>query len=303
MLNKIIAVLSPTLERRHFVEEIKRTEQILNEDTLTPYRDLVEAKMFQGNKPFKTGSVIKINSLVAKHMGNRTGANFVEVTAMVLSNMSAGFETFERIADHTIKGTVMDKVGLSYRKATLIQVLGLMDFVCSYSRMVLLYTLGKEVKNFKSEATMPEPFTKAEIKYLETHAENWARCLKIFSQPMVKIMATIDTVPDIVYDPNKEAAVLAQVGTRVDPLSLNYVPVVSDVIMFFGLRYVEKKALRYKKAEADRKALELRIAQYRAAATGNPDAVTDKLIIATEDELRAVNYEIAQMRKKMGLDE
>lgn len=303
MLNKIVEVLAPTLEKRHFIEEIQNTQRILDTETLAPYRATVEAKLFTGPRPFKSNQVIKFNTLVAKTLPKNANLNFVETVALVLSNVSAGFEQFERIASHTIEGTVMDKLGLSYRKATLLQVLGLMDFLCYYSRMVLLYTFGKEVKNFKSQAGMPEPFSPAEIKYLEKHAENWARCLKIFSQPMPKILATIETVPDIVYDPAKEAAVMAQVGARLDPMGLNYVPVISDVFLFFGLRYAEKRALRYLKAEADKKALELRIAQYRAAVMDQPDAVTDKMIIAAEDELRELDYELKQMRKKMGIEE
>lgn len=303
MLNKIVEVLAPTLEKRHFIEEIQNTQRILDTKTLAPYRATVEAKLFTGPRPFKSNQVIKFNTLVAKTLPKNANLNFVETVALVLSNVSAGFEQFERIASHTIEGTVMDKLGLSYRKATLLQVLGLMDFLCYYSRMVLLYTFGKEVKNFKSQAGMPEPFSPAEIKYLEKHAENWARCLKIFSQPMPKILATIETVPDIVYDPAKEAAVMAQVGARLDPMGLNYVPVISDVFLFFGLRYAEKRALRYLKAEADKKALELRIAQYRAAVMDQPDAVTDKMIIAAEDELRELDYELKQMRKKMGIEE
>jgi hypothetical protein len=302
MLNKIVEMLAPTLDRRLFIEEMQNTRTFLNDHTLGPYRATVEAKLFTGARPFKTPQVIKFNSLVARHLKKYSNLNFVESTALVLSNLSDGWETFERIASHTIEGTVMDKIGLSYRKATILQVLGLIDFVCNYSRMALLYTFGKEVKQYKSEAGMPEPFSNAEIKYLEKHAENWARCLEIFSQPMAKIMATIDTVPDIVYDPSKEAAVMAQVGARLDPLNMKYVPVISDIFLFFGLRFAERKALRYKKAEADKKALELRIAQYRAAVMDQSDAVTDKMIIAAEDELREVEYDLKKMREKMGID-
>ncbi len=303
MIKKIVELLSPTLEKRLYLEEMQNTKRILDEQTLAPFRDLVEAKLFVGPRPFKTPQVIKFNSLVARNVPKHSNLNFVETTALVLSNISSGWEQFERIANHTIEGTVMDKVGLSYRKATLMQVLGLIDFTAQYSRMVLLYTLGKEVKNFKSQAGMPEPFSKKEIKYLEKHAENWARCLKIFSEPMPKILATIDTVPDIVYDPTKEAAVIAQVGARLDPLNLNYVPIVSDMFLFFGLRFAEKRALRYLKAEADKKALELRIAQYRAAVLEQPDAVTDKMILAAEDDMRELEYDLAKMREKMGIDE
>lgn len=303
MLTKIIEVLAPTLEARQIHEEIANTRKIIDTETLAPYRSVVEAKLFVGPRPFKTPQVIKINSLIAKSLPTYKNQNFVEIIAMVLSNISSGYDQFERISDHTIKGTVVDKLGLSYRKGTVLQLLGLMDFISNYSRMLLLYTFGKEVKHFKSQAGMPEPFSASEVKYLEKHAENYARCLQIFSQPMVKIMATIETVPDIVYDPSKEAAVLAQVGNKLDPLRMGYVPVISDVIMFFGLRYAEKRALRYLKAEADKKALELRIAQYRAAVLNQPDAVTDKMILAAEDDLKQLNYELKEMRKKMGIDE
>lgn len=301
MLEKILAVLAPSIERREFMEQVEHTRDILNKDTLEPYRTLVEAKLFQGNRPFKNHSIIKLNSLVAKRTGV-TKVNFLEYTATVLSNISTDYEVFERMVDNTMKGTVIDKLGLTYRKITLMQVLGLIDFITTYSRTVLLYTLGKEIKNFKAEANMEEPFPKAQIAYLEEHAENFAECLKIFSEKMTKIVAVIDTVPDIVYDPAKEAAVQAQLGNRADPLKLGYVPVISDIFLFFGLRAAEQKAYRYLKAEQDRQCLELRIAQYRAVAVGKPDAVTDKLIVETENELRLTNAKIAKMRAKMGLD-
>lgn len=301
MFKKLIEILSPTIERANFMAEIADTKRILNEDTLAPYRTIFEAKLFQGPRPFKTAPVMKINALCAKHFG--PGKNFIEATSLVLSNLSSGWDSFEKIADITVKGKVLDKVGISYRQASIIHMLNLMDFFCNYSRMVLLYTLGKEVREFKSLAGTPEPFTKGEIRYLEQHAENWGKCLEIFKEPMPRIMAVIDTVPDIVYDPKTEGAVRAQVGNRVNPLNMGFVPIISDVCLFFGLRYAEKKAKRLLRAEAERKALELRIAQYRQAVLDKPDAVTDKMIEVAEEEVRDLSFEIHEMRRKWGIEE
>ena len=301
MLKKILAVLGPSLERQNFVAAIADTKNILNDQTLAPFKTCVESKLFMGNHPFRTGPVVKLNSLVARHI--RGSTNMIDTNCKVLSNLSAGWETFERIADVTIKGKTLDKVGISYRQGSILHMLNLIDFFCNYSRMLLLYTLSKEVREFKSMTGAPETFTKGEIAYLEKHAENWARCLEIFSNPMPKIMAVLDTVPDIVYDPKTEAAVQTQVGARLNPLNMGFVPVISDLFLFFGLRWAERKAKRLLKAEQERKALELRIAQYRAAAVGNPDAATDRLIEVTEEEVRDLNFEIAKMRKSMGVDE
>lgn len=296
MFKKLIAALAPSIERESFMEEVIGTKRILNEHTLAPYRLSVEEKLFTGNRPFKTTPVIRINNLVARHTDNRK--NFIEQVCIVLSNLSSGFEQFEKMAEITIQGKVLDKVGLSYRKATFLHLLGLIDFFCTYSRMILLYTYGKEIREFKSMSGMDEPFSKGEIKFIEEHAENFGRCLEIFRTPMTKILATIDTVPDIVYNPAQESAVRAQAGNRLDPLGLGFVPVISDVLLFIGLRVAESRALRYRKAEQDKKSLELRIAQYRAAVVGKPDAVTDSLIKATEDELRGIDMDIDTMRKK-----
>lgn len=295
-LKNFFAFLAPSLERSRIIETLGSTKDSLVTDTLQPYKDAVQFAGYQGPMPFKTAEVKRFNDRFRQETGTRT--NFVESTTLVLSGLVEGIPLLERAIENHFKGSAA-KLGLTYQKATLLRVISLMGFTGRYARRMLHYTYSKEVPAaFKGLDSTPA-FSKGEVKWLEDNAVAFARLIKIFAEPMPKILAKIENVPDIVFDAGKSDAVESVTGPRqLDPLGLGFVPVLSDVIWFFGSRWVEHQAKVLQEAREERATLELRLAQLRAARSGNADAATDKVIRVTEERLRSTNYDIVRLEKE-----
>ncbi|UQT03152.1 putative virion structural protein [Serratia phage vB_SmaS-Totoro] len=295
--------LVPNFERSRVLDELELARRQLIEETLPVYKDTAEQKVFPGPNPFKSVQVKRFNSVFMREASTRM--NMVEALARILSSMAEGMPELEKYVENSFKSNSVAKAGLTYNKITLIRLISLTEFFCQYSRRVLLYIYGKEVPAAsRDQAGMPEPFTKGEVKWLEDHLVNFARCAKVFAQPMRQILNTLDSVPDIVYDPDKETDVEATIGqAKVDPLRLQtgWVPVVSDLIWWIGSGIVEYQANRYNAAKEERVALELRLAQLRAARNGDNDAAQDRTIEITERRLRDLNYKLVNWEKEYGI--
>lgn len=302
MLSSVLRFLSPSLERSQIHEELNYVKTTLAENTLPQYKDIIDAKMWQGPSPFRTNDIKKFNNLIQSRTKQRD--NYLVITTRVLSNMVDGIPKLDKEFERAFSNKAIDVQGLTYSKAVLLRVMSLMGFVGDYARMLLIYTYGKETPAaFKNQSAVAEPFNKAQLRYLEEHAANFARCLELFSEPMVKIIAKIEQIPNLVYDPKSEEAVRAQIGGKVDPLNLGFVPVVSRVFLFFGMRYAEYQAKRYIKAKRDMDVLQLRLAQLRAAQSNNPDAALEARINVVQEQLKDAEMDVADMEKKLEINQ
>lgn len=293
--------LVPNFERTRVLEELELAKKNLVDETLPPYKTVVEAKVFVGPNPFKSSPIKKINNVYMREAGSRY--NMVTSLAMILSSVANALPELEKYVESSFKTSSVEKLGLTYNKISLLRVISILNFFSLYSRRVLLYTYGQEVPEWlRDHANTPQPFTRDEVKWIETHLVNFARVAKIFSQPMRQILNTLESIPDIVYDPERENDVESVVGkNKVDPLRLGFVPVVSDIIWFFGSAYVEHQAESFKKAKEERRVLEMRMIQLQEAMKGQADAAQDKTIQVTEQRLRDLNYKILKMERNYGV--
>lgn len=298
-IKNFFAFLTPTLDKGRIMETLENTKESLINDSLQPYKDAVQFAGYQGPMAFKTPEVKRFNDRFRQETGTRT--NYVETTTIVLSTLAEGFPYLEKAIENHFKGSAA-KLGLTYQKATLLRVISMIGFASRYARRVLHYTYSRETPAaFKGIDNTPA-FKAGEVKWLEENAVSFARLIKLFAEPMPKILAKIDSVPDIVFDESKVDAVESVTGPRkLDPLGLGFVPVISDIIWFFGSRWVEHQAAVLQEARDERAVLELRLAQLRAARDGNPDAASDKVIKVTEERLRNLNYEVVRLEKEYGV--
>lgn len=293
--------LVPNFEKTRVLEEFELAKKCLIEETLPPFKQIVETKTFLGSSPFKSPEIKRMNALYQRESGQRQ--NIIVSLTMIYSSLSENMNELEKYIDNSFKTNNVVKIGLTYNKIALLRVISLINFFTLYGRQFMLYTYGKEIPQWlKEHSAGPSPLTKGEVKWLEDHLVNFARCAKIFSQPMRQILNTLESVPDLVYDPNTESDVESQIGrNKVDPLRLGFVPIVSDIIWFFGSAYVEYQAKRYQQAKEMRRTLEMRLLQLKDAQQGKADAAQDKVIQVNEERLRDLNYSITKMERDFGV--
>jgi hypothetical protein len=299
-LKAFIAALTPSLEKGRVLDTVSTTKDMLLTETLVPYKDAVQYAGFTGPMPFKSNEVKKFNQLFQRE--TRSQKNFIEATTLILSGMAEGWPVLEKAVELQFKNSVTNKLGLTYQKATIMRVISLQRFAARYARRMLQYMYCKEVPAAFKNIGDTGSFSNGEVKWLEQNAMSYCRIMKIFANPMSKILSQIELMPDVVFDAEKEGAVTAVVGTdKLNPMGMGFVPIISDVIWFVGSRWIDMQAAELQEAREEAKMLELRLAQLRSARAGENDAATDRVIAVNMERLKEANYEVVKLEKKYGV--
>lgn len=300
-IKEFIVGLTPNLERSRIMDTLDSTKGMLINDTLAAYKDSVQYGGFTSPQPFRTSEIKKFNAIFQKETG--AGKNFIVGTSLVLSQLAEGFPLLEKVVNQQFKSSAMNKLGLTYQKATVLRLLSQIRFTSRYARRALHYMYSKETPSAFKQLDATPAFSPGEVKWLEENAVVYCRLIKLFAEPMNKILAKVESIPDAIFDVEKDASVEAVVGARkMDPLGLGFVPVISDIIWFFGSRWVEYQAAELEEAREERLTLELRLAQLRSAQNGENDAAQDKVIKVNEQRLRDVTYKVLKLSKDYGVD-
>lgn len=88
--------------------------------------------------------------------------------------------------------------------------------------------------------------------------------------------------------------------SKVDPLKLGFIPVVSHIWNFFGNMYVDWEYSRYEKAKKERRDIELRIEMLKQyEASGQPNARLESILDGYNRELTLLREKISQMESKV----
>lgn len=296
-----MAALTPSLEKGRILDTVNVTREMLLVQTLPAYKDAVQYAGFHGPNPFKSNEIKKFNQMFQRE--TRSQKNFVEATTLILSGMAEGWPFLEKVVEIQFKNSVINKLGLSYQKATVLRVVSLQRFAARYARRLLQYMYCKEVPAAFKNVGETGTFSNGEVKWLEDNAMSYCRIMKIFANPMSKILSQIELMPDVVFDAEKDGAVQSVVGSaKLDPMGMGFVPIISDVIWFFGSRWIDMQAAELQEARAEAKMLELRLAQLRSARQGENDAAQDQVIKVNMERLKEANYEIVRLEKKYGVE-
>lgn len=302
-IDKFVGLLSPSIDRSRILESIESIRTQLNNDIFPPYNEAALAKVFPSQDAFKDAHVRRYNGKFINAMGLTKGT-FVEVGARVYSEILNNLPVLEKRVADFFRGREVNRIAITYGQATFLRLISLINFSMEYGSMFLLYAYGKEFPA-STKAAFSEPFAPGDVKWVESKFDSWCKVMKLLANPIDQILYALEKMPDTVVDPETMAQVTQVTGPKaLDPMGMGFIPVLSPAIMFVIRNFYEYQALSLKRSEERARALELRLAQYRAfKANGNRDAANDALILKTEQRLRDLNYKIVKEKKAMGIEE
>lgn len=293
--------LTSSYERGRLLDSVASTREMLTDSTVPAYTEAVQFGAFKGLTPFKSAPIKNFNAMYMREVDRKH--NFISANAIILARLSDEFAELAVAVDKHFAARHNPTIAMTYQQITFMRLIEQVRFVARYSRRVLNFAYMCETPELFKQFGKPDQLPKGERKWLEENAIGYCRAMALLSAPMSEILAKIQAMPDVVYDPTQEDNVAAVVGARkIDPLAMGYIPVISAGIWAIGSRWVEYQAGELEEARAERELVQLRLSQLKAAQAGNFDAATERVIKVQQERLDELTFKIVDLSKRYGVD-
>lgn len=295
-IESFVKTLLPSIDRSTVLEDAATTIEELRECTIPPYMATVEAKMFLGDYQFQSDWMAKRDKEYRTRFRNSSAGmvNTIAATlAVVLKRVEFSQSLLEKEMTHDLA-----RDGITYPKATAVQILELGSFYSRYARRFLLMCYACEIPEFNSEISKERPFSNIEVKQLEEQFQSFLSVTEVFSRSDKDFSSAITSIPDMLVDLHDEAISHAVAGTgNLNPMALGFISHVWNPVYHIRMAIANWQDTRCKAAEEERKALEYRLVQLRMAMNGENNAAIEKQIAYTERRVMNLNLQIAKLEK------
>lgn len=223
---------------------------------------------------------------------------YAKVVRTALENAT---KLLEGLQDYTGKhlGDAVHVEGLTYQKASVLRLIELIDFFQDYTLRQLTFLVASEVNIEAFDRQDGNPFTQAELKFLQTNQGAWLKMLELLNGDPKQALSALEKVPEVLLSDADANEVPALGGTSADPLKLGFIPGVSHIFHWVGLRLVDWEIERYERAKKEKRDIEMRLEALRQRRGGTVDARTESIIANYERELTLARAKIANMEDKV----
>lgn len=188
--------------------------------------------------------------------------------------------------------------GLTYQKANFLRLVELLDFFVDYSIRQMTFLVASESNIEAFGHGDGNPFTQAELRFLDINQSAWFRVAELLQNDPKTIVAKIEKVPEVLLADGDPSQVPALAGGNADPLRMGFIPGVSHIFHWLGMRKVDWELARYDRAMKEKRDVELRLEALRQRRSGQIDARTESIITNYEKELTILRARIADMEDR-----
>jgi len=293
-IKKFLRSVLPSIEKENVDDDLRQTANELDRVVLPTYE--TAAKLFKGRK--MASDELKADQIVfGRNLKAPANENQVLTIARVNQAVMSNVQALEKYVATTY-GEDIAASGLTYRKATVLQLVELASFYAKYAmaylkRIYILETAALE------EGADPEEQTPADIQWLKANFLSFIRTAEILSQADMTFKRNIDGIADIVVTEDNVDTLPQTLGlNKVDPFKLGLIPVWLNPVYHIGIVVAEFQAARYDAAKEELQNLNLRKLNMELLIAGKPNAKVQKDIEYTQSRIDKLRYKIAQMEER-----
>lgn len=287
--------LLPSFDRSRVIEDIDSMATNIESNLAPNYK--AAAQLLRGKQP---GSKWARAVDVAFHYRNKNnrGQNFVGYFNEVLPRLAETLKMFERLVPEIFARDVT-KDSLTYKRAAVLQFLGLARFVLDYAGVNLRVILADEAAFALNGAESSDEISKADRAFLLDNLETFMHALSIVGQQTVTISENLGSMQDLQVIIDKVNVISQTVGTEnVDPLRMNFLgwQATSSPLYILQSAVAAYQDKNHKRQIEESKALQLRLMALREALGNKQNPAMQSRIQYTEDRLQRVMGEIDEYR-------
>ena len=292
-IEKYVRALLPNFEKRRMIEDMRNLIAELRDITIPSYEKAGE--VFKGGH--FTSETARQFDKECKERIALYRINHINTIHRGLSMALINAEAVIGIISKEYANDIM-REGITYVIANHLQFIEVVSFASEYARRWLLHLFGLESMRLEDRDYYEKTAMLREQKYLDANRNNFINAIRIVSRTPERLHEALDSVPDIIVDPDNAIATAGVVGaSRLDPLQFNLIPVGLNPIYYVRLAYSEWQANRYHILREESKQIELRILFMKQAksSTGTRDAKLEQQIEYSEQRLEKLRFKLHRM--------
>lgn len=300
-ISKFVKAMVPSLTKNQVLEDIDTTIAEINETVIPAYSSAFEAGMFT-DKYLPKSKWMKDKYKSFQSAGfNRRDSLF----PMIHATMSGLVVRLEWIRKQlkTEPGTSIVADGITYKSATMLQLVSAAAWYVKYSRQFLLASYSYEIPEYYTKANSDvydPPFSPVELKQINASFPNFMNMMVIFVKPRDDTFKAIESIPDFAVDEKLEESSTA-FGvdySRLNPMNIGFIPYQWNPVYHVKMFVADWQHDRYLGAKEEKVALELRLlALQRAKDSGVSDPNLEHTIAENTKRLMRLNKKIADVER------
>ena len=261
------------------------------------------AELFRANK-VKSKEALSYVEDYRRIVGLKNNANIVD---SILESLNKAVEVLEFVSSKsdTLYNEHESNIGLTYQKATYLQLSSALTFANDFSRKFLNVLYILETENADKDSSLKDHITPIELQYVQGNFINFCTVMAMLKLTVPKIEASVDSLPDAIitdgsvkaFDSTLGAAKMDPFGFRNFAVPIN-MPVTWNIFYLPAMWIADYQVACYKAAKEELQLLQLRKINLEKINEKKPDARIQQEIQYLATRVSGLNYEIQKLEKK-----
>lgn len=292
-IDKFLGALLPSFKKDNLREEISSILTELEETAIPVYESAADTL---GKVKFVSKETMAFQKNWERTVKIDAKGNYVIGTLAVLQHMRQNLGYIQTLVEKNFVEDVF-RDAMTFLRANVIQYVETMGFVVKYARKLLLWTFYElSMEADRKAGLVSSGLSKAEVRWLAENAMNYLQAMNAMGLKRPDLESHFRKIPDATATVDNVATIESTVGTdRTDPFKMNFIPTSLNPFFFIGKKIAEYQVSRYNVALEEKKALEMRLLNFRQQQEGRNDPKLQQAIEYSEDRLLKLNYKLREM--------
>lgn len=296
-----IQSLLPNFSRMTALDDCRLTKLEITTVTQPAYENAM--RLF-GNRKFLYPELAQDFEVFKRTVRPQAAPNTVVAVERVFKPMLSTLDMIERLIEKNYTDDIAG-MGLTYQKASTLQMLESIAFASKYARRYLNYIMVAETSYIEDEQGLSiandigAAMVPADVRWLKDNFINFCTVISTLSRPTQAIEADLQRVPDVTITEQNVKTLAATAGeARLDPFMHGIVPIAMNPIYHIRMAVAEWQVDRLNTAKEEKKLLELRKIRMERSMAGKKDASLEKQIEYLQGRIENLDDSIRRREKQ-----
>lgn len=278
----------------------------LQNHAIIPYtKAIIDMRLFQGAKPFKSKWAIMKDQLLMQSPGvqqvkrHYKNDNSLFYVLNVLLTMPDKLNVVQKYADKFIPRDIA-KEDMKYTQLNIIRLVESSEFITQYARRYLYWVLYNEGQS-TNHGHLPKepPFQPAVVKWLDNNFAAFVDFLTIWSYSTSTFSDRLSAIPPITVpsDVKEEEQVNDVYREKLDPMKIGFIPTVLNPIYYIRTMVLNYRHYRVESAKAEAEALAHDLECYQANINGELTQQQTQVIEKLREAVQKANARHKQLEE------
>ena len=303
-----VTSLRKIFTKSNVISDVKNTREEMEDVTLPAFEGAV--KVFQRRK-LVSPALINLQTTFE----NTFPTNAENIVVTIEKHMAAAIRNLKEL-EGVVEKTYNNEVtglGLSYRKANLLQLVEAYSFVSRYARKLLNFAYVCETGALEAKAqggatsddrvAIEKEILPADMDYLKMHIVYFAQLYAVVSGlgRHKDVVKAIEDIPDVeVKNDNAEMMASTMGIDKVDPFRMGFIPVWLNPVYHIGIAFAEWQVARFNAAEEELRMLQLRKIKLEKRLDDNKsDAKVEQQLEHMRKRVNELEIKLVKMRNEV----